>query len=220
MVERSRKASCMLPPRDDETLAVERVTLESGPARPPFIARSSPPVRAVPRSITATLLPGERVTFGSTPHPIVLVRPLVLMLAVLIAFAVAFQRVPFAAHPYVEALGAVAALGALVAFVRGIGAFAGVRAIATNRRIFVIRGIVFRRVAPLGNTELASATLVQGIFGRMYGFGTIDAPHAGKRIALFRDMRDAATLYRECQAVANGVDGDTWTPAVRQTIIP
>jgi hypothetical protein len=33
-------------------------------------------------------------------------------------------------------------------------------------------------------------------------------------------MREAAALYRECQAVANGVDGDTWTPAVRQTIIP
>jgi len=33
-------------------------------------------------------------------------------------------------------------------------------------------------------------------------------------------MRDALQLYREFQAVCERVDGDTWTPAVRQTIIP
>ena len=54
----------------------------------------------------------------------------------------------------------------------------------------------------------------------MFGYGSIELPLADGTPGSFRDMRDALQLYREFQAVANGVDGDTWTPAVRQTIIP
>jgi hypothetical protein len=54
----------------------------------------------------------------------------------------------------------------------------------------------------------------------MCGYGSIELPLADGTPGSFRDMRDALQLYREFQAVANGVDGDTWTPAVRQTIIP
>jgi hypothetical protein len=208
----------MQPPRDDATTAIHRVTVvDPQPVRP-----ATPPggLRPVPRGLAATLLPGENVTFGSTPHPFVLARPLIVLAAVAIAFGVAWQTTPPRMHAYVEAFGAVAAVASLLAFGRGLGYFLGFRAIATNRRIFVIRGIVMRRVAPLGNGELAASTLAQGIAGRMFGFGSIEVPRAGKRYPLFRDMRDAPTLYRECQAVANGVDGDVWTPAVRQTIIP
>jgi hypothetical protein len=208
----------MQPPSDEVTTAMHRITIDQQqPIRPSAATRA---MRPVPRGLAATLLPGESVTFGSTPHPFVLARPLLLALAVMIAFGVAWQTLPFKDHVYVGAAGAIAALASLVAFARGAGYFLGFRAVATNRRIFVIRGIVWRRVAPLGNGALASSTLVQGIFGRMFGFGSIDVPQTGTKQTLFRDMRDAAELYRECQAVANGVDGDVWTPAVRQTIIP
>jgi len=207
----------MQPPRDDATTAVHRITVDPQPVR-----RAPPPggLRPVPRGLAATLLPGENVTFGSAPHPFVLARPLIVLLAVAIAFGAAWQLVPGRDRAYVEALGAVAAVASLIAFARGLGYFAGFRVVATNRRIFAIRGIIVRRVAPLGNGELAGSSLAQGIVGRMFGFGSIEVFQAGKRHALFRDVRDAPTLYRECQAVANGVDGDLWTPAVRQTIIP
>jgi hypothetical protein len=207
----------MEPPRDDVTTAVHRITIDQ-PAQPPRVP--PPALRAVPRTLAATLLPGERVTFGSAPHPVVVIRPSLAFVAVLVAFAVGWQTAPARFHLAVEALGAIAALASLVWIARGAGYFLGFRAVATNRRIFVIRGILWRRVVPLGNTALASSTLVQGVFGRMYGFGTVDVPQPGTRRALFRDVRDPGELYRECQAVANGVDGDTWTPAVRQTIIP
>ena len=54
----------------------------------------------------------------------------------------------------------------------------------------------------------------------MFGYGSIDLPLADGTPDRFRDMRDALQLYREFQAVANGVDGEEWKPAVRQTIIP
>jgi hypothetical protein len=208
----------MEPPREDVTTAVHRIIVEPRPIRQP--SSSTRALRPVPRSLTATLLPGETVTFGSAPHPYVLARPAIWIGVVLVAFAIAWHLVPVRLHPYVDALGAVVALASVVAFSRGLAYYLGFRVVATNRRIFAIRGIVVRRVAPLGNGELAASSLAQGIVGRMFGFGSIEAPHAGKRRALFRDVRDAAELYRECQAVANGVDGDVWTPAVRQTIIP
>jgi hypothetical protein len=210
----------MQPPRDDVTTAIHRITIDQPPNPPRVPPPSSRALRAVPRNLAKTLLPGERVTFGSTPHPFVLVRPLLVLVSVAIAFAVGWQLLRPAYHTALDVAGALAAAASLVALVRAAGYFLGFRAVATNRRIFVIRGILWRRVVPLGNTALAASTLVQGVVGRMYGFGTVDVPQPNTRRALFRDMRDPGELYRECQAVANGVDGDTWTPAVRQTIIP
>ncbi len=205
-------------PDTEATTAFHRVTV-AAPAAPqiPVAAAARIPV---PRDLASTLLPGERVTFGSSPHPIVLIRPLVVLALVVVAFGVAWNTVPFTFRPYVEALSAVAAIASVWSFLRDATYYVGVRAVATNRRIFIIRGVLRRRVAPLGNTALAGSTLVQGVLGRMYGFGSVDIPQSGTHRALFRDMREAGALYRECQAVANGVDGDTWTPAVRQTIIP
>ena len=98
--------------------------------------------------------------------------------------------------------------------------FAGLRIVSTNRRVFAIRGVLVRRMTPLGNTALAASTLSQGFLGRLFGYGSIDLPLADGTPSRFSDMRDALQLYREFQAVANGVDGDEWKPAVRQTIIP
>jgi hypothetical protein len=198
----------------DATTAIERVTVASPRIPAPTVHLP------IPRGLAATLLPGERVTFGSTPHPVVLVRPLVLLVAVAVAFAVGWQRVPVDRHVVLEVVAALAALATIWSLASNALYLLGSRVVATNRRIFSVRGIIIRRVAPLGNTVLASSTLSQGVLGRMYGYGSIDVRENGKRRSLFRDMREAAALYRECQAVANGVDGDTWTPAVRQTIIP
>jgi len=210
----------MQPPRDDVTTAIHRITIDQPPNPPRVPPPSSRALRAVPRNLAKTLLPGERVTFGSTPHPIVLVRPLIGVVAVLVAFSVTWNALAASAHVPEMVLAGAAFAYALVALIRSAAYFLGFRAVATNRRVFVVRGMLWRRVMPLANGALASAQLVQGVFGRMYGFGSIDVAESGVRTKLFRDMRDAGALYRECQAVANGVDGDTWTPAVRQTIIP
>jgi hypothetical protein len=186
--------------------------------------------RSAPPKLAKMLLPGERITFGTAVHPAVLVLPLILVLAVELAFALGL---PALSHRPGEGwlrtgfwpkgeFGLEVALfaGVFALFVKRLFRFLSLRIVTTNRRVFAIRGVIIRRITPLGNTALAGSTLSQGLFGRMFGYGSIDLPLAEGTPERFRDMRDALELYREFQAVANGVDGDTWTPAVRQTIIP
>jgi hypothetical protein len=187
-------------------------------------------LRSVPPKLAKMLLPGERVTFGTAVHPIVLALPIAYLIAILVLFA---TGEPWVQHhpgltwsgtgpwPKIE-LGIELALiaASMGLLVKRTFRYLALRVVSTNRRIFAIRGVIIRRITPLGNTALAGSTLSQGVFGRMFGYGSIDLPLAEGTPERFRDMRDALELYREFQAVANGVDGDTWTPAVRQTIIP
>jgi Bacterial PH domain len=188
-------------------------------------------ISTVPPKLAKMLLPGEKVRFGSDVHPIVLLPPVVLSVAIVVLLETALawtvshggSRIPLLTGWEREA--ALAAAIALLAgsaglLVKRAMRFAGLRIVATNRRIFAIRGVIVRRITPLGNTALAASTLSQGLLGRMLGYGSIELPLADGTPGSFRDMRDALQLYREFQAVANGVDGDTWTPAIRQTIIP
>ncbi len=195
----------------------------------PFDAVAAPSVRAasgltvsgVPPKLARTLLPGEYVTFASTPHPIGFVQPLVLLVALGVGLEVALHALHgvWREVAMVGGLALLAGAGALL--LRQAGRFcAGLRIVSTNRRVFAIRGVLVRRMTPLGNTALAASTLSQGFLGRLFGYGSIHLPLADGTPDRFSDMRDALQLYREFQAVANGVDGDEWKPAVRQTIIP
>lgn len=191
------------------------------PSGTPIVANGAAPLTAnASPKLARMLLPGERVTFGSTPHPIVFVSPLAGLATAGAGFALAPLFLAGIARE--AAIVAALALGAyaFVQLARSAARFAGLRIVATNRRIFAIRGLIVRRITPLGNTALAASTLSQGFLGRTFGYGSIHLPLADGTPGRFSNMRDALQLYREFQAVANGVDGEEWKPAVRQTIIP
>ena len=209
-----------------ETTVLKTVSASGLPA-----SRTATLVTSVPPKLAQMLLPGEHVTFGSTPHPIVFVQPLVLACAIVAAIETALHweirhgsiRSAWLTGLWREA--AVVAAFALLAvsgtmLIKRFLRYAGLRVVSTNRRIFAIRGVIVRRITPLGNTALAASTLSQGMLGRMFGVGSIHLPLADGTPGSFPDMKDALQLYREFQAVAHGVDGDTWQPATRQTIIP
>lgn len=187
-------------------------------------------VRSVPPKLAKMLLPGEHVTFGTAVHPVVFVLPFVCFIVIAAASPFGFMWLDHLRGAAWLALGvrreieigveAALLLATAGLLVKRTFRFLALRVVSTNRRIFAIRGVIVRRITPLGNTALAGSTLSQGVLGRMFGYGSIDLPLAEGTPERFRDMRDALELYRECQAVANGVDGDTWTPAIRQTIIP
>lgn len=218
-----------------ETRGFPPVTVIAPPAHPGATAASTvvtPPAPAAPAELAGMLLPTERVTFASSPHPIVFVRPIVefVVLAVVLMTALGWET-----HPVVHGRHVTVALltgnvrlavegAALLAALRVVGLalartwrYFGYRVVTTNRRAFVIEGVLGRRVRPLGNTGMAGATMSQGLLGRMLGFGTVVV---GGDAQSMRQMKDPVRLYREFEAIANGVDGDTWTPAVRQTLIP
>lgn len=181
---------------------------------------AAPQLAAVPPKLARMLLPGERVTFGSAPHPIIFVAPLFLAAALVAGLAAGMHAATGVWREVALIAGGVllGATGALI--IKRALRYAGLRVVSTNRRIFAIRGVIVRRITPLGNTALAASTISQGLLGRMMGYGSIHLPLADGTPDTFRDMSDVLELYREFQAVANGVDGEEWKPAVRQTIIP
>jgi hypothetical protein len=189
----------------------------------------SPP-QAAPAELAGMLLPTEGVTFASSPHPIIFVRPVVHFIVIALALAVVlgWQTHPIVRghHVTVALVTGTARLAVLVAaallLLREIGSLVGrlfhflaYRIVTTNRRVFIVEGLFGRRVRPLGNTALAGATMSQGMLGRMFGYGTVTCAQG-----TMRDMRDPVRLYREFEAVAMGVEGDTWKQAIRQTQIP
>jgi hypothetical protein len=209
--------------------AEDRAALQSEPTLESIVvARHSP--LGIPQAIAEQMLPTEHVGFATRPHPIVLVRPLVVLVAILavLAFALTYQVRPIVAGHHVDvpwldarervwalAVAGLAALRVLAWLAKETLYYAGFRIVATNRRVLATSGVFARRVKPLGNTAMASAALVRGWLGSMLGYGTI-AMSGGS----VRDVSEPAALYREMQAVANGVDGDRWQPAQRQTRIP
>jgi membrane protein YdbS with pleckstrin-like domain len=187
-----------------------------------------------PAELSGMLLPTEHVTFASSPHPIIFLRPLVHLIVIAVALVVALS---WQLHPIVRghhisvplltgaARSAVLIVAALLAlrelgslFARALRYF-GFRVVSTNRRVFVVQGLFGRTVTPVGNSALAGATMSQGPLGRLLGYGNVVLP-ASNGLGRMHEMRDPVRLYREVEAVANGVDGDQWTPAIRQTIIP
>jgi hypothetical protein len=227
---------------DDETRQIPRVqpplaapaqaqVIASADAEPLVASRATPLV-SQPAELAGMLLPTEGVTFASTPHPIVFVRPVVSFVAVAVALAVALA---WEAHPIVgghhrtvplltglartgvEIAGGLLLLREVLGLLGRLFHYLAYRVVTTNRRVFVVTGLFGRRVAPLGNTALAGATMSQGPLGRILGYGNVTLGGGGPAM---REMRDPVRLYRELEAVANGVEGDTWKMALRQTQIP
>jgi hypothetical protein len=214
--DRDATQPIVLPMHDPATLRARRVAA--------IDVVPHPPVR-VPAAVAGQLLPSERIAFATRPHPVVVVRPLIAIGigAGLLAWALTRHLHPIvggrdfggAAHIAIVVAGALAGLRLAGWLLAETAYLAGFRIVATNRRIIEVTGVLRRRVKPLGYNTLASASLVQSVFGARFGYGTIAMPDA--RV---RDVREPAALYREMQAVANGVDGDRWDPAIRQTILP
>ncbi len=212
----------------DDTKGIPRVTAAAPIA-------TAGPILGTPAELSGMLLPSEAVTFASSPHWVIFVRPVVHVVVILIVLitALGWQLHPVVRGHHVAvllltgyartaALGVAALLLLREAFSLAgrLLRFFGFRVVTTNRRVFVVEGLFGRRVTPLSNTALAGTTMWQGPFGRMLDYGNLALPPAASWTGSINEMREPVKLYREFEAVAQGVDGDHWTPAVRQTLIP
>ncbi|HEY0395086.1 MAG TPA: PH domain-containing protein [Candidatus Elarobacter sp.] len=216
--------------RTDDTVAMPHVSPRATVAQTVVV-----PPPAVPAELSGMLLPSEYVTFASAPHPIIMLQPVIEAIVVVVALVVAlsWQTHPIVRghHQTIPLLTGLARSGVLIfgglillreaaSFLQRLFHYLAFRIVSTNRRVFVVQGFFGRRVTPVGNTALAGATMSQSILGRMLDYGDVVMPLASSGPGLVRTMREPVRLYRELEAVANGVDGDTWQPAIRQTLIP
>lgn len=229
-------------PSDDETRPIPRTEPQiavpvhgevvAPSAASPVLTAPAAPLVAQPAELAGMLLPTEGVTFASTPHPIVLVPPVVrfVLVAIVLGVVLAWQTHPIVHGHHrtiplltgiprtaVEIAGALWLLREVCALLARLFHYLAFRVVTTNRRVFEVTGLFGRRVTPLGNTALAGATMSQGPLGRMLGYGDVVLGGGGTAI---REMRDPVRLYREFEAVPNGVEGDTWKMALRQTQLP
>ena len=188
-----------------------------------------------PAELEGMLLPTEGVTFASSPHPIIFLRPLLASAVIVLALAVVlgWQTHPIVRGHHVSVplvsgigrtavliLGGLLLLHQLVHLAQRAFYYFAFRVVTTNRRVFIVEGLLGRRVLPLGNTALAGATMSQGVLGRMLNFGNLFLPLAGAGPRAIRNVREPVRLYREFEIVANGVEDGVWKQAIRQTQIP
>src|ERR1700694_423804 len=66
---------------------------------PPVTIRPQPLVSSTPAELAGMLLPSEAVTFASTPHPVVLVRPVVEVVAIFVLLLIVLA---WETHPVVR----------------------------------------------------------------------------------------------------------------------
>lgn len=110
---------------------------------------------------------------------------------------------------------AICLLIAVNSFFKAAFYYLAFRVVATNRRIFLKSGLWKQSIRPVGNASTAGAGLLQDVFGRKYDYGTIYT-----NFGRLRDLREPLRIYRAIEAVANGVEGDTWTVPARHVIAP
>ena len=224
-------------PEPTAAAAYQTGPVQSATAIPPVNVTPAAvlPQANTPAELAGMLLPTEHVTFASSPHPIIFVRPVVEIVAVLIVLAVVLS---WQVHPIVRGhhitlplltggvrtavlvVAGLLVLRAVVSLVQRLFHYLAYRVVTTNRRVFIVEGLFGRRVFPLGNTGLAGATMSQGLLGRMLDFGDLFLPLAGSGPRVIKTIREPVRLYHDFEAVAMGVDGDTWKQAIRQTQIP
>jgi len=148
----------------DDTRAMPRVSGQSA------VVTVQAPVEP---ELAGMLLPTEAVTFASSPHPVIFVRPLVRIVVIMIVLVtlLSWDLHPIVRghHVTVPLLTGVARTAALViagllvlregfALAGRLVRYFGFRVVTTNRRVFVVEGLFGRRVTPLGNTALAGTT--------------------------------------------------------------
>ena len=125
------------------------------------------------RRVSAELEPGEKVRLDARPHGIALVQPLLRPLGLGGAGAVLL----FVGQTYWIAGVAGAGLlvlGSLLAF-RAVLKWDRTRLLLTTEKLIVVYGVARRRVASVPLARAPALEFEQGLFGRLFGYGTLVA---------------------------------------------
>ena len=75
----------------------------------------------------------------------------------------------------------------------------------TNKRVILKRGIISRKTEEMKLTSIETVEIDQGIFGRIFGFGTVKITGRGISDFMFKRINDPMSVKRQIESVSNPV---------------
>jgi uncharacterized membrane protein YdbT with pleckstrin-like domain len=75
----------------------------------------------------------------------------------------------------------------------------------TNKRVILKRGIISRKTEEMKLTSIETVEIEQGIFGRIFGFGTVKITGRGISDIAFKGIGDPMSVKRQIESVSNPV---------------
>jgi len=75
----------------------------------------------------------------------------------------------------------------------------------TNKRVIFKKGIISRRTEEMKLASIETVEINQGIFGRIFGFGTVKVTGRGISDLMFKNIDDPISVKRQIESVSNPV---------------
>ena len=75
----------------------------------------------------------------------------------------------------------------------------------TNKRVILKKGIISRKTEEMKLTSIETVEIDQGVFGRIFGFGTVKITGRGISDFVFKGIDDPMSVKRQIESVSNPV---------------
>lgn len=76
----------------------------------------------------------------------------------------------------------------------------------TNKRVILKNGIISRRTEEMKLKSIETVEIDQGVFGRVFGFGTVKITGKGVSDFLFKGIDDPMAVKRTIESIGNPID--------------
>lgn len=76
----------------------------------------------------------------------------------------------------------------------------------TNKRVILKKGIISRHTEEMKLSSIETVEIEQGIWGRMFGYGTVKLTGRGISDVKFRNIDDPMRVKRDIESVSNPID--------------
>ena len=75
----------------------------------------------------------------------------------------------------------------------------------TNKRVILKRGIISRKTEEMKLTSIETVEIDQGVWGRLFGFGTVKVTGRGISDVVYQGVADPMAVKRQIESVSNPV---------------
>jgi len=75
----------------------------------------------------------------------------------------------------------------------------------TNKRVILKRGIISRRTEEMKLASIETVEIDQGVWGRLFGFGTVKVTGRGISDVVYQSIADPMAVKRQIESVSNPV---------------